>query len=127
MAKYSTQQAQSTASGTESTESTSINDANIAAKVSDSEPRFNEKQIIVVDGNPRKPNRYEFIFQNGRIVGIQHQVYDIHNEEWLEKTSITPFKTPERVKQTIETIEETPIWSNICDIERCENFNTKTE
>lgn len=122
MTKYSTQQARSTADGTESTESTSINDGNIAAKVSESEPRFNEKQIVVVDGKPRKPNRYEFIFQNKRVVGIQQQVYDGHNEEWSEKTSVTPFKIPERVKQTVETIEETPIWSNICDIERCENF-----
>lgn len=125
MAKYSTQQAQSTADGTESTESASITNENIAAKVSESEPRFNEKQITVVDGNPRKPNRYEFVFQNERVVGIKHQMYDGHNEEWSEKTSVTPFNIPERVKQMVESIEETPIWSNICDVERCENFNVE--
>lgn len=99
----------------------------VSGKESTVEPRFNERTIIIVDVGSEPPSRYEFIYQNDRIVGIRRDEYDTQNEEWNEDGVSAPHEPPERVLVELEKHTGKRTWVNEVDIERCENYSRKAK
>jgi len=100
-----------------------LNSDKVRGEEHDTEPRFNEHVIVIVDAEAHYPKRYEFIYQNSRIVGIRTDTYDIQAEEWEANGISTPSEIPERVLVEIETHTGKQTWINEIDVERCENFS----
>lgn len=103
-----------------------LNSDKVRGKEYSDEPRFNEHAIVIIDIKPSTPHRHEFIYQNGRIVGIRTDEYNTRDEEWEKCGVSTPNELPERVLIELETHTGKQTWINEIDIERCENF-TRTE
>ena len=86
--------------------------------------QFDEKWFRV-DVNSVDPKRYDFLFQNGRIVGIRTDTYDTVEENWHENGAIVPNDVPEYILERVGTEEDEIVWANVFDFERCENFTRR--
>jgi hypothetical protein len=99
----------------------------VSGKVVKSEPRYNEQQIVVVDiTDSNNPCRYEFVYQNSRVVGIRKDVYQVTEQEWEENGVVTIDDVPEDVLIEVEQCSDEQTWANVIDVERCAGFSRDT-
>lgn len=101
---------------------TTVSNEKFNSKELESNTRFGERGIRVIDVNPSTPKRYDFLFQNNRIVGIRVDSYNRNVKDWSSIGTATPNDVPEYILEYIGNLEGEIVWANTFDFERCENF-----